>query len=196
MSSRIGPSDADRYGWPDVPSGVLAETYTPIARRIARAHVRTVGFLAAGRALAGETSLAPFVAAVGEALLGFLSGDVGIVDSWPTWPWGEALEKDDRSIFRQRRLAPRIVELAPTPCGDPEAATVALQATLARLPAGLAVTLLNLAGYAEPGVIPSAADHVERTVVVVASRRTHVGGLVRMTRSLGQPKNLGVVLID
>ena len=194
MAPRIGLSDADRYGWPGVPASTLAETCTPIARQIARARVRSVGFIPAAGALAHGEALAPLIVAIGEALLGFLSEEIGIIDSWPTWPWGDAAV-DHRSIYRQRWLAPRIVELAPLPCGDPQAAAVALQATLASRPERTAVILVNLAGYVEPGVIPSALDFVDGAILVVASRRTLCGGLARMARFVPGRKNLGAVLV-
>jgi hypothetical protein len=195
MAPRIGPSDAERYGWPGVPAGKLAETCGPIARQIVRSGARSVGLVPAAGALPGGRSLAPLVAALGEALLGFSPQDVGLVDSWPTWPWGEAAAPDLRSIYRQRRLAPRIVEIAPLPCGDPQAATAALQATLASRPPGLAVVLVNLAEYTQAGVVPPAVDFLDGAIVVVALRRTLAGGLSRMAHFIPAAKNLGVVLV-
>ena len=195
MPSRIGPSDAERYGWPGVSAGAIAETCTPIARQIARARVSSVGFILAAGALRRRESLAPLVVAVGDALLGFLADDVGIIDSWPTWPWGEAAV-DNRSIYRQRRLAPRIVELAPLPCGNPQAAAVALQATLSTRPASVAIVLVNLAGYVVPGVVPPALDFVQAAILVVGLRRTRRQSPARMSGSIPPAKNLGVVLVD
>ena len=196
MPSRIGPSDADRYGWPGVPAGVLAETCTPVARQIARARVGSVGFVPAAGALGKGASLAPLVVAVAEALLGFVSDDVAIVDSWPTWPWGEAMAPQGLAIYRERRLAPRIVEVAPLPCGDSQAATAALRATLASRTTGQAIVLVNLAGYAVPGVIPPALELVAGAVLVVRPRRTPMGSLARSTRAIPPGKGLGVILVD
>ncbi len=100
----------------------------PAARAIVRAQARTVGFVPAAGALARGESLAPLVMAVAKALLRFLAGDVAIIDSWPTWPWGEAFQPGNRSMYRQRQLEPRLSELAPTPCGDQFAAAVGVAA--------------------------------------------------------------------
>jgi len=196
MPSRIGPSDADRYGWPGVPTGVLAETCTPVARQIARSKAGSVGFIPAAGALGKGASLAPLVVAVAEALLGFVSDDVAIVDSWPTWPWGEALAPQGQAIYRERRLAPRIVEIAPLPCGDPQAATIALRATFGSRTAGQGIVLVNLAGYAAPGVIPPALELVAGAVLVVRPRRTPMASLARSAHVIPPGKNLGVILVD
>jgi len=189
------PSDAERYGWAGLSADALSATGAPAARAIVRAHARTVGFVPAGRALARGQSLAPLVKAVAEALLRFLADDVAIVDSWPTWPWGEAFQPGDRSMYRQRQLAPRLIELAPTPCGDQFAAAVALQATLESRPASAGVVLVNLAEYSKPGVVPSVVDLLDGVVVVAARYRTPVGGLRSMRGYIPEAKRLGVVMV-
>ncbi|MES1208667.1 MAG: hypothetical protein ABUS79_22240 [Pseudomonadota bacterium] len=191
----MGPSDAERYGWPGLSPETLSATGAPAARSIVRAQARTVGFVPAGRALAHGQSLAPLVMAVAQALLRFLAGEVAIIDSWPTWPWGEPFQPGDRSMYRQRQLAPRLSELAPTPCGDQFAAAVALQATLESRPASAAVVLANLTAYSKPGVVPSVVDLLDGVVVVAARQRSPVGGLRRMRSYLPEAKRLGVVLV-
>ncbi len=195
VSSFVGPPDAERYGWPGVSPETLSATGAPAARAIVRAQARTVGFVPAGRALAGGQSLAPLVMAVAEALLRFVAGEVAIIDSWPTWPWGEPFQPGDRSMYRQRLLAPRLSELAPAPCGDQFAAAVALQATLESRPATTGVVLVNLAAYSKPGVVPSVVDLLDGVVVVATRDRTPVGGLRRMRSYLPEAKRLGVVLV-
>ncbi|HVY36598.1 MAG TPA: hypothetical protein VHM31_01645 [Polyangia bacterium] len=190
-----GPSDAERYGWPGLSADAQSATGAPAARAIVRAQARTVGFVPAARALAREQSLAPLVRAVAEALLRFLATDVAIVDSWPTWPWAEAFQPGDRSMYRQRELAPRLIELAPTPCGDPFAAAVALQGTLETRPGSAGVVLVNLAEYSKPGVVPSLVDQLDGVVIVAARYRTPVGGLGRMRSYIPEAKRLGVVMV-
>ena len=194
-SPPIGPSDVKRYGWPGLSAQTLAGSCAPIARQLARANVGTVAFVPAARALVEGASLAPLICAIGEALLGFLPGEVGIIDDWPTWRWGEAAEPGSRLIYRRRSLAPRIIELAPLPCGDPEAASVALRGTLETRPPELVVTLVNLSGYAKPGVVPSAAEFHAGVVLLATRGRTLGRGLVHMARFLAPEKNLGTVLV-
>ena len=91
----VGPPDAERYGWPGVSPEALSATGAPAARSIVRAQARTVGFVPAGGALARGQSLAPLVMAVAQSLLKFIAADVAIVDSWPTWPWGEPFKPGD-----------------------------------------------------------------------------------------------------
>ena len=40
------------------------------------------------------------------------------IDTWRTWPWGEAVEWGQTAAHRSRWLQPRILEIAPVPCGD------------------------------------------------------------------------------
>ncbi len=189
------PTDAERYGWRGLSAEALSATGAPAARAIVRAQARTVGFVPAAGALARGESLAPLVMAVAKALLRFLAGDVAIIDSWPTWPWGEAFQPGDRSMYRQRQLEPRLSELAPTPCGDQFAAAAALHATLESRPTTIAVVLANLTAYSKPGVVPSVVDQLDGVVVVAARHRTHVGGLGRMRAYIPEPKRLGVMLV-
>ncbi len=196
----LGPSDEDRYGWPGADPGRVEGVCASLARRLIRAGVRRVGVLPAAGAVERGASAAPLVAAVGAALLPFVAADraVAVVDSWPTWPWGSAMEASDSGVYRARPLLknPRLLEIAPIPCGDPEAATVALGAALERPPAGLAVTIVNLGGYGPPGGLPAAADLVGGVVLLAGRKRTSGGALAHLAGALRPGKNLGVVLLD
>ena len=192
----LGPSDEERYGWPDVAPGVLEGACTPVARHLVRACVGTVGFLPAAGALPPGADLAPLIAQVAGAALGFVTGDVALIDSWRTWIWGQAMEVGDESLYRKRLLRPRLLELAPLPCGDPEAATLALEATLSRRPEGLGLVLVNLAGYGEPGTMPAALDTVDGVVLLARARRSRRAAFERMARFLPAAKNLGAILLD
>jgi hypothetical protein len=57
------------------------------------------------------------------------------------------------------------------------------------------VVLVNLAGYAAPGVVPSAIDFLEGAILVVAPRRSFAGGVSRMARFIPAGKRLGAVLV-
>lgn len=192
----LGPSDEERYGWPDVDTGEIAGTCMPVARHLVRAQVGSVGFLPAAGALPAGADLAPLIAHVAGAARGFLTGDVGLIDTWRTWGWGPAMEAGDRSLFRQRELRPRVFELAPLPCGDAEAATAALEATMSRRPEGLGLVLVNLAGYGPPGTMPAALDTVEGVVLLARAGHSRRAAVARMARFLPAAKNLGAILFD
>lgn len=192
----LGPSDEERYGWPDVDPGLLDAACTPVARHLVRACVGKVGFLPAAGALPPGAELGPLIAHVARAVLGFVTRDVALIDTWRTWIWGEAMEVGDQSLFRKRALRPRLLELAPLPCGDPKAATLTLEATLSRRPEGLALVLVNLAGYGQPGTMPAALDTVDGVMLVARARRSRRAGVERMARFLPAAKNLGAILLD
>jgi hypothetical protein len=149
----IGPSDTDRYGWAAAPEEELAAASTRIARHIARARAGVVALLPVDGRRPLDDRVAPALMRLGEALLGFADGNVAVIDTWRTWPWGEAVEWGQTAAHRSRWLKPRILEIAPVPCGDSEAAAIALENALAARPQGLMTTLVNLAGYAARGAV-------------------------------------------
>jgi len=198
----LGPSDEDRYGWPAADAGpragALDGTCTSIARHLIRAQVHTAGFLPADGALEKGASAAPLLSRIAGALAKFVPEDrsIALVDAWPTWGWGPAMQAGDTALFRTRALRPRVLELSPVPCGDAEAALSTLQAALQARPPGLAVVLINLADYVAPGAMPAAVEFVDGIVLLAGRRRTWGGGLARMSRFLPAKKNLGTILVD
>jgi hypothetical protein len=192
----IGPSDEERYGWPGVAPGVIDGACVPVARHLVRAHVGSVGFIPAAGALPPGADLGPLIAHVAGAVLGFTTANVAIVDTWRTWGWGEAMEAGERSLYRKRELRPRVFEIAPLPCGDAEAATAALEATLSRRPEGVSLVLVNLAGYGEAGTMPAALDTVEGVVLLARAGHSRRAPVERMARFLPAAKNLGAILFD
>src|SRR5437762_92976 len=100
----IGPSDTDRYGWPDVPGEELAAAATRIARHIARAGAGVVALLPVDGRQVGrqpiDDRIAPALLRLAEALLGFGDGNVAIIDTWRTWPWGAAVEWGQAAAHR------------------------------------------------------------------------------------------------
>jgi hypothetical protein len=195
MPGNVGPSDADRYGWPGPPGDELTAAATRIARHIARAGAAVVAlFPVAGREPLDDR-LAPMLLRLAEALLGFADSDVAVVDTWRTWAWGEAVERGQTAAHRSRWLQPRILEIAPVPCGDGAAAAVALENALAARPKGLAATLVNLGGYAAPGAVPSALRLADAALLVVSARRTRQRAVARAARHVPDGKLLGAILI-
>ena len=195
MSINVGPSDAARYGWPGAPEGALAAGTTRVARLLARAGARVVGFLPVDTALDPPERVAPLLARVADAQLGFVGEEVAIIDAWPTWPWGEVVAAGDAAAHRMRWLRPRVMEIAPTPCGDATAAAIALENALAARPATLASVLVNLGGYANPGAAPSTVDLLDGVVLLLATRRTRQAAVVALARQLPPKKLLGAILV-
>jgi hypothetical protein len=195
MPVTVGPSDADRYGWPGPPGEALEVEATRIARHIVRARPGVVALLPVEGQEVLDDRLAPMLLRVAEALLGFADGDVAVIDTWRTWPWGEAVDWGQTAAHRSRWLKPRILEIAPVPCGDGAAAAVALENALAARPKGLTTTLVNLGGYAAPGAAPSALRLVNGVVLVVSARRTRQRPVAEMARRLSDGKLLGAILI-
>jgi hypothetical protein len=62
------------------------------------------------------------------------------------------------AAHRSRWLRPRILEIAPVPCGDASAASVALENALAARPPGLMTTLVK-----PRGITPTATRHRPRS---------------------------------
>jgi hypothetical protein len=195
MPAPIGPSDADRYGWPGPPEHELDVAATGIARQIARARPPVVALLPVAGREPLDDRLAPVLLRLGVALLGFSEGNVAIVDTWRTWPWGEAVEWGQTAAHRSRWLRPRVLEIAPVPCGDTSAAAVALQNALAARPEGLMTTLVNLGGYADPGAVPSALRLADAAVLVVSARRTRQRTVAEFAEHVQDGKLLGAILI-
>jgi hypothetical protein len=195
MPVNVGPSDADRYGWPGPAGEELAAAATRIARHIARARPPVVALFPVDGREPLDDRLAPALLRLAEALLGFADGDVAIIDTWRTWPWGEAVEWGQTAAHRSRWLQPRILEIAPVPCGDASAAAVALQNALAARPEGLITTLVNLGGYAARGAVPSALRLADAAVLVVPARQTRQRTVADAAAHVQNGKLLGAILI-
>jgi hypothetical protein len=191
----VGPSDADRYGWPGPPEDELTASTTRIARHIARARPPVVALLPVDGRQPLEDRLAPVLLRLAEALLGFSDGDVAIIDTWRTWPWGEAVERGQTAAHRSRWLRPRVLEIAPVPCGDASAAAVALQNALAARPDGLITTLVNLGGYGDRSAVPSALRLADAAVLLVPARHTRQRVLADVAQHVQDGKLLGAILI-
>jgi hypothetical protein len=195
VNVNVGPSDADRYGWPAAPGDELATEATRIARHIARAGAGVVALLPVDGRQALDDRIAPALLRLAEALLLFCDSNVAIVDTWRTWPWGEAVEWGQAAAHRSRWLRPRILEIAPVPCGDASAAAVALENALAARPDGLATTLVNLGGYAARGSVPSALRLADAAVLLVPTRHSRRGTVARVAAHVPEGKLLGAILI-
>jgi hypothetical protein len=142
-----------------------------------------------------DDRLAPVLLRLAESLLGFSDGNVAIVDTWRTWPWGEAVEWGQTAAHRSRWLRPRVLEIAPVPCGDASAAAVALQNALAARPAGLVTTLVNLGGYADRGAVPSSLGLADGVALVIPVRRTRQREVAAVARHVQDGKLLGAILV-
>jgi hypothetical protein len=195
MSSDLGPPDEVRYGWPRAEAGELEAEATRVARLLMRSGGRVIGFFPVDAHLGPPERLAPLLARIAEALVGFVTGDVGVVDAWRTWPWGKAQDAGTTAAHRLRWIRTRVMEIAPTPCGDAGAAAVALTNALAGAPATLSPILVNLAGYANPGTSSPAVDATDGLVLVLARRKTRLAAVDRIRAVLPTGKVLGAVLV-
>ncbi len=194
MPANVGPSDAQRFDWPSASETELAPAATRIARHLVRAGAPVVGLLPADAAVGPPDRLGPLMFRLAQALTGFTLNDVAIVDTWSTWPWGEVVEAGDVAAHQIRSLAPRLLSIAPVPCHDPLAATVALQNALAARPSGIGSVLVNLAGYAEPGTVPPAATQVDGVVLLAVVRRSRFAAVADLAGRL-PGKSLGTILL-
>jgi hypothetical protein len=190
----IGPADDVRYGWRGVSEEGLSLASSRVARNLARSGARVIGLLPVDARLATER-LGPALLRLAEALSGFVPGDIGLVDAWPTWPWGEALGLGEGATARIRRLGDRVVEIAPPPCSDAPAAATALTNTLAGRPESIARVLVNLGGFAHPGTPPLSMDAVDGVALLVAARGTRAKAVESLARRLPPGKTLGTILI-
>jgi hypothetical protein len=195
MAVNVGPSDADRYGWPGPPGQELSVAAIRIARHIARVRPPIVALIPVEGRVPLDDRLAPVLMRLAEALLSFADGDVAIIDTWRTWPWGEAVEWGQTAAHRSRWLQPRILEIAPVPCGDASAAAVALENALAARPEGLLTTLVNLGGYAARGAVPSALRLADAAVLLVSTRQTRQSAVTDVAEHVQDGKLLGAILI-
>jgi hypothetical protein len=198
MSSNVGPADADRFGWPqgeEQGGAAVSLAAARIARILTRTPARFVGLLPVDDRLGQPDKLAPILFAVAQALTGFLTGEVAIVDAWRTWPWGEARSPGEAATARFRQLAPRVFEISPPPCADAPAASLALRDALEGAPPVVERVLVNLAGYTHPGVVPAATDWLDRVVLLVAGRRSRRGAVLALAGAIQPEKSLGAILI-
>jgi len=195
MAIDVGPSDSSRYGWPGAEAGSLRVAMTRIARQLVRREAPVIGLLPVdgGKDLTGR--LAPLLAELAEACLPFLEGDVAVVDSWHTWSWGEAVSVGAAAAHRTRWIRPRIMEIAPVPCGDSGAAAVALENALAGRGKTVEQTLVNLGGYAAPGAMPAPLRYMDGAVFVLNARRARKSAIAALAGQLDASKDLGAILV-
>jgi len=191
----IGPSDDVRYGWPGAGGEGLSLAANRIARALARSRAKVIGLLPVDDRLGPPERLAPALLRLAEALSGFVADEVGIVDAWPTWPWGDAFAYGDAAAARIRRVGDRVLEIAPPPCGDAPAASIALANTLAGRPKGIDRVLVSLGGFAPPGVVPPAAEWVDGIVLMVAAHRSRQRVVQDLGQRMAAGKALGAVLL-
>lgn len=191
----IGPPDSVRYGWPGAEKDALSLAASRIARGLARSGAKVIGLLPVDNRLDPPERLAPALLRIAEALGGFLEGDIGVVDAWPTWPWGEALALGEGATARIRRLGERVVEIAPPPCGDAVAAAVALGNSLVGRPKDITRVLVNLAGFAQAGTAPLATEWVDGIALLVAAGASRRAALADLVGRIPDGKNLGAILI-
>ena len=212
MPASDEPPRVDRYAWPSADEQALEVTCARVARQLALAHPRTVGFLPIGGEGTGRgartLSLAPLLSRVAGQLIGFVTDDVAIIDSWRTWSPGQKDADGDGDgdadagagagtdpTSRIREIQPRVLDVMPLPCKDAMAAAAALRNTLGILRRSVSIVLVHLGGYAPVGIAPSTLNMVDGVVLVVSTRRTLRTAVAGMAQQLPAGKQLGAILV-
>jgi hypothetical protein len=200
MSVNVDVPIPDRYDWPTGSEEALTITCSRIARHISRAGTRVIGLLPVGGPLAAPLPLGPLLLRLATALVGFVAGDVALVDAWPTWARkgdgeGAGPEGKDAAATRFVELRPQILEIAPPACDDAASAAVALQNTLRVLRRGVGLVLVHLGGYAPPGTAPASLILVDGVMLLVAPRQTRKKAVAALFDHIPPAKRLGAVLI-
>ena len=160
-----------------------------IARRLVRNGSRVIGFLPTAKGTGGVG--ARVMRELAEAMLDFVSGQIALIPDWGAWqgqPSGEATADE---------AVPRLFTLSPAPCADAGTATLALAETLSSEgSASFERVLVDLGRYAEPGLLPGAAELADGVVLLVPARRTWRHRLNRLVAGLTPERNLGAILIE
>jgi len=190
----------DRYEWPAASDEELTITCSRIARHLSRAGARIIGLLPVAGPLAAAAPLAPFLSRLGEALAGFLDGDIALIDGWPTWTEptakaGEAPRAATAGMSRLQEIHPHVLAITPPPCPDATAALEALRSTVGVLRGGAAAVLINLGGYAPAGVAPAPLLLVDGVVMLVARRHTRRAAVASLLEHVAPAKRLGAILV-
>jgi hypothetical protein len=187
----------------------ITATCSRIARHVSRAKAHVIGLLPLTGPLAGArpAPMAPFLSRLALALAGFVSGDIAVVDAWPTWSEGApaprppAADGDAETAggpggaSRLREIHPRVLEVAPPPADDAASAAVALQNTVAVLRRGVTAVLIHLGGYAPAGTAPAPVILTDGVVLMVPARRTRRATVSALLEHIPPPKRLGAILI-
>jgi len=160
--------------------------------------------------------MAPFLSRLALALGGFVSGDIAIIDAWPTWSDGAPAPRrpqaedghdgghDERAAdgtsrdggtSRFREIHPHVLDVAPQPVDDAAAAAVALQNTVAVLRRGVAAVLIHLGGYARAWTPPAPVILTDGVVLMAPARRTQRATVGAIIEHIPPPKRLGAILI-
>jgi hypothetical protein len=88
-----------------------------------------------------------------------------------------------------------VLGIAPIPCGDPLAASVALRDALASRSDEIAIVLVNLAGYSAGGTVPAAVDVMDGVVLVATARRTRQSQVAAIASLIPRGRGLGAILV-
>ncbi len=191
----------DRYSWLDAEEETIEVTASGIARHIARAGARVIGFLPTGHDLCddarGVARMSPLLAALAAALVRFVDQEVAIIDHWQTWKRAVARTGSgaDAPPSRVREIRPRVVDVSPTASTDAPAAAVALHNALKALRKTGGPVLVHLGGFAPAGTAPATMQVCDGIVLVVSVRRTRISVVGALAKHVPENKRLGVILI-
>jgi hypothetical protein len=184
------PSDAART----VDSGLAVAART-VARQLAKAGKRRIGFLPVPFKGTEALPLGPVVGGVAAALTSFVTADVALIPGWKSWTAAPG-DGGEGAVPRMqiRELSPRLVEVMPPRCDDPSSAAQALGRALDILPEDYAHILVDLSDYAPDGHVPG-LEAIDGVVMAVVPRKTLIGSVRALDRQIPDEKALGAVLV-
>ena len=191
--------DAD-YTWPGVDDRELEVVCSRIARYLTRAGTQVVAFVPVdSRITLGGTAgatLSPLLFHVANALTRFVAGEVAFIGAQRTWspPAERSGGEPAAPRSRIREIRPRVLEIVPSVERDGVDPADALETALATLRRNVAFVLVDMGGYADPGVVPSGIGLVDGVVVVASRRRARRSAVARLVEQLPDGKSLGAIL--
>lgn len=174
-----------------------------IARRLALSAKGVIGFLPVTRSR--PDAHRALLDAVATALTQFVSGEVAVVGDWRGWQGDppDSPDSDDvaapeapGSDGRLGAGARRVRRLSPGAVSDRARASIELRKILAARSGEGLRTLVNLADYARPGVIPAPADWMEGVALLVRVRRARWKRVAALVRGIASERQLGAILIE
>jgi hypothetical protein len=166
-----------------------------VARQLAKAGKRRIGFLSVPFKGTERLALGAIVGEVAAALTSFVSADVALIPAWKTWTAAAGAGGEGAVPRMQiREISPRLVEVMPPPSDDPSSAAQALGRALDILPEDYAHIVVDLSDYAPDGHVPG-LEAFDGVVMAVVPKKTLIGSLRALDRQIPDDKALGAVLV-
>ena len=164
-----------------------------IARRLAAAGAKAVGFVPADR----EVAVPPVLVQIGSALCDLTGATIAVVDANVRYPGLRALVGSDQSdqVFSTRWLAGSLALLSPARVERAGEVVPALARLLLDGGDLFAHILCDLTGFELIGEHASAAACMDAVVLVGRAHRTHEAELLALKDLMPVDRFLGVLLV-